>query len=70
VLMFALHPFAPQSPWWLVQEGKLNKAETMLGKLRNISEEDRCSQLAMMVTINIADIGNEDWNRLLGLLPP
>ncbi|KAJ5833266.1 hypothetical protein N7474_001577 [Penicillium riverlandense] len=59
VIILAFLPFAPESPWWLVQKGRMEDAAKALRKLGNHDEQRIQNQLLMMDATNKAEIENE-----------
>lgn len=63
VMMLALLPFAPESPWWLIRQGQLEGARASLRKVSNESDEMLNNRLVEMIATNELEIENATGTR-------
>lgn len=57
VPLFALFLFAPESPWWLVRKGKMEKAERSVRRLAPAQQKDEAKDaVSSMVRTNQLEI--------------
>lgn len=59
IIILALLPFCPESPWWLVRRGELQKAKRSLDRLTNGSVDTSTLLAHIQLTTSIEDMETE-----------
>ncbi|KAK5127324.1 hypothetical protein LTR85_006663 [Meristemomyces frigidus] len=59
LIILALLPFCPESPWWLVRRGEVHKAERSLQRLTNGSVDTSTLLAHIQLTTSIEDMETE-----------